>query len=93
MTNKIYTFKAKETTEGFVSVEAPDLELAKTIAHTLSKHDIAIFNVEQGAGELDIDLDSGHEDEDADDGNHLMSTPRENAKENEDALNDYPEEI
>lgn len=79
--SKIFTFRAKSITLGTVSIEAETIEEAREKRKELLDADLGALNIELGAGEMQIDA-TGHEDNYADDGNHYMQTPRENAIEN-----------
>lgn len=84
---KIYTYRARVTTEGTVSIEADSLAEADVIRSQIIEWDCAIVNMEVGSGETFIDA-TGQEDADADDGTHYMDTPRTNAALNASALDE-----
>lgn len=79
--SKIYTFKARSTVEGFVSIKADTLEQAEKIRADLQGNNRGEINIEVGSGELFIDA-VGVEEANENDGNHLMATPYENAETN-----------
>ena len=85
--SKIYTFRARHTTDGTVSIEAETIQEAEAMRARLQENNAGVMNTEQGSGETFIDA-TGTEDSTPEDGTHYWTTPAENAKENAEALAD-----
>lgn len=88
---KIYTFRARHTTEGTISIEAETMQEAEKMRARLQENNAGVMNTEQGSGELFIDA-TGTEDSTPEDGTHYWTTPADNAKENADALAELDQE-
>lgn len=85
--SKIYTFRAKSITLGTVSIEAVNIQEARELSRKLLAADTIAINMEQGAGEVRLS-DMGHEDTNPDDGTHYFTTPRANAAENAELIDE-----
>jgi hypothetical protein len=83
---KIYTFHASITTDATASVEAETLLEAQRKVKELDGADCLDVNIEVGSGGTELDVINGFEDKAPDDGTHYWQTPRQNAMENETAL-------
>lgn len=92
MEKKIYTFRAKAVTYGFISVEAESFEEARTMRNAFQENNRGEFNEEMGSGEFEIESE-GYQEPAPDDGTHLYTTARQNAKANATAFEDLQEEL
>lgn len=85
--NKIYSVSVQTTAYGIVSIEAESEAEAISKLERLNGADALVVNIEPGDGFSKL-VGTIYEEKDADDGNHMMQTPRANAQENEDALDE-----
>lgn len=88
---RIYTFDAESITHGTISIQAETFEQACEKLERLQDADELRINIESGAGDTTVNM-HGREDEAPGDGAHMMQTPRENAREHEEALAELDDE-